>query len=220
MELDKVKTKSLRALIYDQLKDKIMAGEIKPGEKLSLRMLAKLLGVSLMPVREAVWQLESDKILIINESKGIKVNSLTGGELQEALRLRVLLESEALTKSCEYGISEELSGKLESLIRGMEEAGDARTFVELNKEFHFILYSNADSPLLFDLIERLWARIAPYMFLNITMNEDLKETPANPYHRELLRAVQAQDTNKALQALTRDIEIPALRIIEESEEKN
>ncbi len=97
MELKKVETKTLRALIYEQLRERIMSGEIKPGEDLSFRTLAEKLGVSLMPVREAVWQLESDKILVVKNNRGIRVNALSQADLQEALHIRFILESEAMT---------------------------------------------------------------------------------------------------------------------------
>jgi len=214
MELHKVESKTLRALIYDQLKEKIMSGEIKPGEDLSLRTLANKLEVSLMPVREAVWQLESDKILVVRNNRGIKVNTLTNQELQEALHLRYVLESEALSKSCENRNSDEILPSLQELIQNMERDDcDPRTFLELNKQFHFTLYTYSNSPILIDLIERLWARITPYVYLNITKNEDLKNSPVNNYHWSLYKCFESGDAEGAVSYLKKDIENPAMQII-------
>jgi DNA-binding GntR family transcriptional regulator len=58
-----IESKTLRQKVYELLKEKILTAEILPGQKISLRNLAVMLGVSLMPVREALWQLESEKVV-------------------------------------------------------------------------------------------------------------------------------------------------------------
>jgi DNA-binding GntR family transcriptional regulator len=218
MELDRVETKTLRALIYEQLRERIMNGEIKPGEDLSFRTLAEKLGVSLMPVREAVWQLESEKILVVKNNRGIRVNTLSQDGMHEALRLRLLLESEALSRSCRLWKDARLPHTLDELCDLMEQsAHNPRKYTELNKQFHFALYSEADSPLLMDQIERLWVRISPYIYLNITKNEDLTMTPANQHHRDMATCFARRDARGALEALRLDIENPAIQIIDKME---
>src|SRR5512136_289503 len=101
MAIGKISVKTLRQEVYDQLRDKIISAEILPGESISLRDLAGKFGVSLMPVREALWQLESEKIIVIESNKRILVNSLTAKEMEEALRLRVMLETLAAERSCD-----------------------------------------------------------------------------------------------------------------------
>jgi DNA-binding GntR family transcriptional regulator len=218
MELKKVETKTLRALIYEQLRERIMSGEIKPGEDLSFRTLAEKLGVSLMPVREAVWQLESDKILVVKNNRGIRVNALSQADLQEALHIRFILESEAMIRSCKNRDSDAVLPELCALMDAMEAPEcDARTFVDFNKQFHFMLYRFANAPLLMDLIERLWVRITPYVYLNITRNEDLTISPANNFHRTIYDCFVRRDSGAAVRALKLDIENPAIQIIKEME---
>ena len=220
MKLERVKTKSLRALIYEQLKEKIMSGEIKPGEELSLRMLADKLGVSLMPVREAVWQLESDKILIVRNNRGIKVNTLTSAEMNEALHLRYVLEAEAATLSCKRRKSDEIVSDLENILVQMEDKEcSPREFLELNYDFHFTLYSCAESPMLIDLIEKLWARITPYKFIHITSREDLSITPAKSFHREMLNFFIKRDAKSLTAVLYEDIHNPASGLITQMEDE-
>jgi DNA-binding GntR family transcriptional regulator len=93
MAFEKIAVKTIRQEVYEQLRDKIISAEILPGESISLRDLAGKFGVSLMPVREALWQLESERIIVIESNKRIHVNSLTAKEMEEALRLRVMLET-------------------------------------------------------------------------------------------------------------------------------
>ena len=101
MVIERISVKTLRQEVYDQLRDKIISAEILPGEAVSLRGLAEKFGVSLMPVREALWQLESERIIVIESNKRIRVNSLTAKEMEEALRLRLLLESTAAERACD-----------------------------------------------------------------------------------------------------------------------
>src|SRR5512147_70249 len=100
MTFEKIAVKTIRQEVYEQLRDKIISAEILPGESISLRDLASKFGVSLMPVREALWQLESEKIIVIESNKRIRVNTLTAKEMEEALRLRLLLESTAAERAC------------------------------------------------------------------------------------------------------------------------
>lgn len=219
MELERVETKSLRALIYEQLRDRIMSGEIKPGEELSLRMLAEKLGVSLMPVREAIWQLESDKILVVRNNRGIKVNSLTSEQMEEALHLRCVLEAEAAMLSCKRRTSDDILQDLEELLDAMEDPGcSSREFLELNKKFHFALYSCAKAPLLMDLLEKLWARITPYKFLNITAKEDLTISPAKNYHRQMFEHFKNRNPEALAAVLREDINNPASYLIKKMDE--
>ncbi len=220
MELERVKAKSLRAQIYEQLRDKIMLGEIKPGEELSLRKIAEQLGVSLMPVREAIWQLESDNILVVRNNRGIKVNTLSADEMTETLRLRSLLEAEAATLSCERRQTDEVLPVLSQLLYQMEEEGcTTREFLELNRKFHFTLYSCAESPLLLDLLEKLWARITPYIFLHITAKEDLSISPARIFHRQMFEYFKNRDVDNLVKILYEDIKDPASSIIQEMKTK-
>ena len=91
MGFEKISVKTLRQEVYDKLRDKIISAEILPGETISLRELAAKFGVSLMPVREALWQLESERIIVIESNKRIRVNTLTAKEMEEALMVDVTI---------------------------------------------------------------------------------------------------------------------------------
>jgi len=96
MVIEKITTVTLRQKVYEQLRSKIFGADLLPGEKISLRGLAEKFGVSILPIREAVWQLESENILVVESNKKIQVNHLTAREFEEVLNLRLLLESEAV----------------------------------------------------------------------------------------------------------------------------
>ena len=67
MKFEKLNAKTLRQKVYDQLRHGIITGGILPGQSIKLRDIAKQFGVSLMPVREALWQLESEKVIVMGD---------------------------------------------------------------------------------------------------------------------------------------------------------
>ena len=163
LNLTKIPKQTLRQRIYEDLKSRIISGQILPGQVMTLNGLAKELGVSYMPVREALWQLESQKIIVIESNKSIHVNSLTKKEMEEALQLRLILETIAAEKACETITRKQLP-KIERLLTKMEECTDDRDqYMFLNRKFHSVIYSYIDSPMLLDVISSIWARISPYI---------------------------------------------------------
>ena len=94
MTIEKITNVTLRQKVYEQLRTKILGAELLPGEIISLRGLAEKFGVSILPIREAVWHLESENILLVERNKRIQVNHLTSMEFKEVLNIRLLLESD------------------------------------------------------------------------------------------------------------------------------
>lgn len=211
MGIERISVKTIRQEVYEQLRDKIISAEILPGETISLRELAAKFGVSLMPVREALWQLESEKIIVIESNKRIYVNTLSSKEMEEALRLRVLLESMAAERACELR-SESALSETRLLLESMEASmGRPKIYMRRNTQFHFSIYSCSDLPLLLEMIERLWARVGPYVYTYNISNQNLSY--AMERHREMFEGFR--DGNKAVikEALRQDLEASAKIII-------
>jgi DNA-binding GntR family transcriptional regulator len=211
MVLEKISVKTMRQKIYDQLREKIIQAEILPGESITLRDLADKFGVSLMPVREALWQLESEKIIVIESNKRIRVNSLTAKEMEEALRLRIMLESLAAERACDLMPEAEIP-KLKHLVESMEATLDRpKIFMRKNIQFHFTIYSYADSPLLFEIIEQLRARVGPYVHSYVVGKRDLS-FPMK-CHREMFEGLTERNKKKIVEGLQKDLETTARIII-------
>jgi DNA-binding GntR family transcriptional regulator len=211
MILEKISAKTIRQEVYEQLRDKIISAEILPGESISLRDLAGKFGVSLMPVREALWQLESEKIIVVESNKRIRVNSLTGKEMEEALHLRVMLESVAAERACDLMAESDIP-KLRRLVENMEASRERpKIFMRRNTQFHFMIYSLADSPLLLEMIERLWARVGPYVYSYVIGKQDLSRSMAS--HWEIFEGLAAKDKKRIVKGLREDLEIAGKIII-------
>ena len=204
MVIEKITNVTLRQKVYEQLRAKILGAELLPGEVISLRGLAEKFGVSMLPVREAVWQLESENILVIESNKRIQVNHLTSSEFKEVLNLRLLLESEAVDKACHARPLKAIP-KVEKIFKAMEKhvGANRKAYIKKNDEFHKAIYVYAGSPLLIDLIQRLLARVNPYIYLYAMHSRDL--TGAMHCHRRMLEGFIDGDSEATKESLYQDL---------------
>ena len=90
--------RSVGAMVYDVLRDAILSGVFEPGQKLRQETLAEAIGVSRVPVRSALIQLEADGLVEMQDRKGAVVRSLTVEQVTEIYELRQLLEEHALVR--------------------------------------------------------------------------------------------------------------------------
>ena len=212
MKLNKLDAKTLRQQVYDQLRREIITGEIVPGQSIKLRDLAEQFGVSLMPVREALWQLESEKVIVIESNRSIHVNGLTGREMQEAMEIRLMLETTAAQRACELRPDSAVP-KVKHILDDMQAAIDKpKRYMMKNNQFHFAIYSYADSAILMQMIDWLWARVGPYVYIHATKVGDL--TPTMKCHEEIFEAFEKKDKEKIADALQRDLNSYARFVID------
>ncbi len=211
MNIDKISNKTLREKVYDQLRKKIISAEIVPGQVMTLQGLANKFGTSLMPVREALWQLESEKVIVIENNRGIRVNTLTAKEMEEALRIRLILESIAAERSCERRPESALQ-KIKHLLDRMEASIQRpKSYFALNSLFHFAIYSYADSPMLLQIIDSLWARIGPYLLIKALKGGDF--SISLKWHRGMFEAFVEKNEKKIKECLQEDLKQAAKFII-------
>ena len=144
-----VQSERLRDQIYKLIRDDLRTGALAPGERLVEVSLAKKLGVSRTPVREALFQLASDGLLA-ESSRGYMLPVHTTEEIRDRLEIRRLLEPEILRRACE----EASSRQIKSLLKALEEekkyidAADASKFIGANADFRLVLLSLCKNPLL------------------------------------------------------------------------
>jgi len=212
MKLNKVDGKTLRQKVYDKLRHGIITGKILPGESIKLRDVADQFGVSLMPVREALWQLESEKVIVIESNRSIHVNGLTAREMQEAIEIRLMLETLAAQRACERRPDSALP-KVKRLLQDMQASLDKpKRYMMKNNQFHFAIYSCSDSAILLQMIDWLWARVGPYVFIHATKVEDL--SPTMKCHEDMFEAFAKKNKEMMTDALQRDLKSYARFIIE------
>jgi DNA-binding GntR family transcriptional regulator len=146
----------LSDLIYDDVRARILCGRLEPGAPVRQDALAAELGVSKIPLREALTRLERDGLLLAHPRRGWEVSPLSRDELEDVFDLRLKLEPAAAAEASaragaeDHAAAQELLQRLDrTLAKSPDEASD------LNRDFHLALVRPAARPLTLQLIERL-----------------------------------------------------------------
>ncbi|WP_449430353.1 GntR family transcriptional regulator [Pseudomonas putida] len=149
---EQVQAHQARSVIEERLRSAILDGRLPPGTAVRQQELATLFGVSRMPVREALRQLEAQSLLKVETHKGAVVAPLIGEDAVETYALRVLLESEALRLSIPLLDADDIA-RARGYIQQLESETRHAELGRLNRLFHMTLYGKAQNRKLLRLIE-------------------------------------------------------------------
>jgi DNA-binding GntR family transcriptional regulator len=148
------KRKSLREEVYDSLRKSILHGKLKAGQRLIEEQLAHQIGISRTPVREAFHKLEKDDLVMRLPKGGFAVREFTKADVEEIFGIRCALESYAAYLATIHITPDKISAlekKMEELQKALE-AQDTNKVVQLNTEFHNLLYKACRSKKLSEMI--------------------------------------------------------------------
>ena len=146
---------TLPSKIYRILRDAIIKGQLQPGERLVQDELAKTLGVSRMPIREAIKQLATEGYVTLEPHKGAIVKQFTIHELEEIYFLRAKFEPLAATESLKL-MTPGLIDQLHQLNEQMKQTNDTDEYIQLNIQFHHLLIKDCPWEKLNSIIGNLW----------------------------------------------------------------
>ncbi|MFB4165725.1 GntR family transcriptional regulator [Alteribacillus sp. JSM 102045] len=156
---------TLQYRVTTKLREAILKGQFKVGERLIQEEWAEKLGVSRMPIREAIRQLEVEGLVRTEPRRGAIVTPISVEDIEEIYQLRALLEGQAVEKSLPNLGKEEIKD-LESLYEQMisleASEKDVEEYMELNAHFHKILREGCPWRRIHGIIETLWKGIPPY----------------------------------------------------------
>ena len=147
----------LRDVVFNTLRQAILRGELKPGERLMEIQLANKLGVSRTPIREAIRKLELEGLVLMIPRKGAEVAEITEKSLRDVLEVRRALEELAVQLVCEK-ITEEEIEELKAAAREFENVlkdGDITKIAEADVRFHDVIYMATDNQKLIQLLNNL-----------------------------------------------------------------
>jgi DNA-binding GntR family transcriptional regulator len=148
------KRKSLREEVYESLKKSILHGKLKGGQRLIEETLAHQIGISRTPVREAFHKLERDDLVTKLPKGGFAVREFTKEDVEEIFGIRSALESYAAYLATLHVTQDKIS-QLEKKVKDSEDAlqkGDDDRVVQLNTEFHDLIYKSCKSRKLLEMI--------------------------------------------------------------------
>lgn len=186
----------LREDIKKYFLDLIVAGELKPGQRIVETKMAKDLCVSQAPVREALRELEAMGLVETKPYQGTFIRELTRERIREAYEVREILEKEAARRAAQR-ISKADLEKLDELVRDMEAAareGDRSDFVAKDIHFHATILAAAGNELLY----QIWANVRMGNFTLITTQLSRRSLPdLAERHRHIVEGLRAGDPDLA-----------------------
>jgi DNA-binding GntR family transcriptional regulator len=194
----------LRASIYEELRRRMITGKITPGVGLSTRGLALEMGVSQMPVRDALSRLAAEGAVAIRSKRRIEVPAMTAERFNDLLDCRLLLEPEAAVLALPQITSAKLK-QLREIDAGLDaamEQGDVIGYMESNFAFHFNIYRANQRPIQNRLIEALWLQFGPFMRV---VYGRVGTANLVDQHRIALDAIEARDPEALRRAIASDI---------------
>ncbi|MGW4830285.1 GntR family transcriptional regulator [Amycolatopsis japonica] len=181
---------------------RIGTGDLGPGEQLRQEDLAEALGVSRVPVREALHALAEQRVLTHQKHRGFFVAKRSPAELKQFARMLDLLEDEVLG-ALEWPDEETLE-RLEALnerLLAVADDYDTTDTVSLNREFHFTIFGLSPLTIMVDELERLWRLAQPYIVAQMITPEGRIQRVEE--HREIIASLAAQDRERLLEACGR-----------------
>ncbi|ASV66977.1 GntR family transcriptional regulator [Cytobacillus kochii] len=200
--------------VYKRLRKDIMNGIFPPGKRISIRKLAYQLNVSTMPVREALNKLQSEGFVHF-ERRSIFVRQLSSQELIELFEIRLTLEKMALEWSYKHIDCVALARLSEIVLEMERKLTSPAEWNELNRQFHTLIYTYAQSKPMLEMLSIVWGRVEPYMNIYSTKLDYL--IISQKEHEQLLEVLIKKDIATLHHVLTLHIRQTKEAILEKLE---
>ena len=196
----------LREVVFNTLRQAILKGELKPGERLMEIALAERLGVSRTPIREAMRKLELEGLVVMIPRRGAQVANITEKDLNDVLEVRIVLENMAIEKACARMTEEDIE-KLWAAAKAFEQTtaeGNLVKMAEADVAFHEIIYQASDNKRLIQVLNNLREQIYRYRVEYLKNNEVYEQLLEE--HEFLIQAVIKHDKAQAKDIICRHID--------------
>ena len=197
---------------YEQLRHALMTGSFHPGQKLTIRKIAAILGISATPARDAISRLVSERALEADMNRIVSVPVLDARRIHEIYLLRQSLEGMAAELGAQ-NFNQDQVAELErtqiSLIAAMDRNDYKRVLVE-NEEFHFRIYRASNVQLLVETIQQLWLKLGPSF--NLLYPSYSQSRKGVNHHLDAIRALRSGNAAAVRQAVEDDIKDGAIEL--------
>jgi DNA-binding GntR family transcriptional regulator len=188
--------------VLAELRRSILEGELAPGAQILQDRIAEQLGVSRVPVREALKMLEGEGQVSYAPHRGYFVTELDAAELMEVYQIRDILEAEAVTRALPH-LGDDDYERMQEAVDDMEAAegeGDIVALTAANRRFHFALMEPCGMPRLLRIIRQLWDSTDPYR--SVYFGHEQHRKTVRQEHRAILRAVRERNADELVRELT------------------
>lgn len=193
---------TLTRRVYETLRDNILDGKLRPGERLVRRTVAKQLGVSYIPVTEALYMLELDGLVQNLPKHGCRVRELTIEQIRNDFVLREALECQSARLAVEKGGEEQYARLLHQAVRLDRVLFDADPYsslgAQMHAELHLAIAQISDLKYFIAELQKIWKQhLARWNWLSAT----LYKKPPRGWHERLIREIMSGDPDRAEQAM-------------------
>ncbi|TCT12035.1 DNA-binding GntR family transcriptional regulator [Tepidamorphus gemmatus] len=201
---DTLMRETMHERVYRELRARLIGGRVVPGRPVTLRGLAAELGVSPMPVREAVSRLVAERALVMTANRRIAVPQMTQARFDELVIARERLEPEAARRALTTLTRSDVARlrKIDDELERHLANGNVEGYVAANHAFHFAIYRAVPSDVLVPLIESLWLQFGPFMRL---VYGRVGTGWLVDYHEQAIAAILARDADALAEAIRSDI---------------
>lgn len=190
-------------LIVRQLREEILDGRLRPGERLHQQAVAERFGTSRLPVREALRQLQNEGLVVVHPNAGARVARLAASELDEVYQLRERLEPLLVQRSAGAGVPEGQLATMRRETEWLEEidpVGREAEWLAHDRSFHMASFAGVSMPRLRSIVESLWNVAEQYRRAYLGLRSGSLDSTMLE-HRLLLDAVERRDGDDAARVL-------------------
>ncbi|MDX2441019.1 MAG: GntR family transcriptional regulator [Desulfobacterales bacterium] len=197
-------------LIANALRNAILQGRYKANQPLRQDHIAQELGVSKIPLREALVQLKAEGLVSFMPNRGAVVSELSAYEVDEIFTMRIALETKALERAIPNLSSADFI-RAKSVLEILEKEKDRTQWSELNWEFHATLYQASQMPRLLNIIETLHNNVTRYLiiYLDRLSAQDISQKE----HLAIFNACKRLNIDAAINQLTTHLRKASKRLI-------
>lgn len=218
------RSKSLREQVYQALRKIILTGNLASGERIVETKLAKQLNVSRTPIREAIGQLQREKLIVSNPNGGFRVAKMSIKDAVQLYDCRIALEELSVTGACELVKAQQLE-QLEQYIVSAEELtranpGKLNSFelLELDYQFHHLIAEISDNQWLLALLEQVFDKMALLRVQTTQHNPQVLEIRLE--HRQIYDAIASRNVDIARESIKQHLAASKARVVGEMEIMN
>lgn len=189
---------------YEMLRERLISGQISPGEPVVVSTIADEQGVSTMPVREAIRRLIAENSLELMDNRRVRVPIMSHARFSQLLEARIALEILAAERAMP-AVGAELIAELRSIDKNSDDMLAQENFLGVvgnNFHFHRTFYGAVANHTLMALIENIWMQLGPFM---VRAMRSVPTTYTVDRHHEILDALEGQDAFRLRLAITADI---------------
>ena len=196
----------LRYVVFNTIKDGILSGRLRPGERLLENQLAEELGVSRTPIREALRMLEIENLVDLIPRKGAQVREMSEKDIKDVLEIRKVLEELAAGLAAENITRQSISDLKEAHLDFMKafDRGDREGVLEADTRFHDIIFCATKNDKLVQIISNISIQIYRYRITYLKLLTDV--AVPDHQHQELIKAFEKRDSAKARAIIVEHIE--------------